>query len=130
MERNPMLAPDPRRFAISAGSLIMVVPSLYWLGIAFAALFEKAAFVKTFILTGSPATELINILVFIVMPLLVLLINIKSRLMESETGKQFDARMNQIQWALILLAISSIIGAFSYTFFDRMDLLYYIYIKP
>ncbi len=124
MEKRTFDLTDPLHFAISVGSLIMVVPCFYWLGIFSAALFEKAFIVKALILPDTQLHTLFNVVVLVGLPVITLLLNIQSRLLYVRR----DPKTRSRQLVLMLVAGLCMIGAFRYTFFDRMDLLQNVYL--
>ena len=123
MEKRNIDLTDPQLFAISAGLLIMVAPCFYWLGILSATLFEKGIFVKSFLLEPSPGGEIFQLFVFIGLPLITLLINIRSRLGAHKQNR----RLKNLQNVLMVLAGLCLLGAFRCTFFERLHILQVLY---
>lgn len=123
MEKRSIDFTDPQLFAISAGLGIMVVPCFYWLGILCAMLFEKGIIVKQFLLPVTPNDSLGDVFILVGLPVIALLINIRARLIERSVKR----RLNLLQYALMLLAIVSLIGAFSLPSLTRLHVFSYLY---
>lgn len=123
MEREKINFTDPQLFAISAGLLIMVAPCFYWLGILSATLFEKGFIVKTFLLSGSPGESMGDMFVLIALPIVALLINIRSRLGERTRKRS----INLVQLSLMFISGLCLVGAFTHSFFSRLHIFNILY---
>lgn len=121
MRQVKKFPPNPQHFAISAGLKIMVVPCLYWLAVFSATLFEKPVFVRWLILADNPIAQTMMIMAMVVLPVIVLLINIKTRYERRVPEAVRSPLANKLQVIVMGMALLSLAGAFSYSFFQRLD---------
>ncbi|HMU69613.1 MAG TPA: hypothetical protein PK511_11220 [Chitinophagales bacterium] len=126
MNRIKNYPPDPMHFAISAGLKIMVVPCFYWLAVFSATLFEKPVLVKWLLLDDSVIMQALLYPVMIMLPLITLLINIKARYERRIVDAVRSPFANRVQFGVMGMALLSLIGVFTYTFFERLDFWMYI----
>ncbi len=115
----------PEKFALTAGSILMAPPSLYWLGVALAVFFEKPLIVQEIMLPVDRISSIFTIMIMIGLPVMTLFINIKAMMHMQYSADNdnvlvdVEVRNNVWQWILIAYAAATIIITFSYYFFEK-----------
>lgn len=119
---------DPAKFALIAGSILMALPTFFWLGVFLQVFFETAFIVKNIMLPIDRTSPILSVMIMVGLPLIAIMINLKSMMhvrlsaTHEQVGFGVSVNKNLAQWALIFYAGVSIITILTYAFFENFKI--------
>lgn len=118
---------SPVTFATRAGLILMAVPSIFWLGVLFAVVFEKPVIVYEIMLPIDQMSSILTLMIMIGLPVITFLVNLKA-MMFIEFKPNSDNlfidigyKRNKLSWLLMIYAVLSIVVTATYGFFENFN---------
>lgn len=119
---------DPAKFSLIAGSILMALPTFFWLGVFIQVFFENAFIVKNIMLPIDRTSPILSVMIMVGLPIIAIMINLKSMMdvklsaSHEQIGLGVSVNKNFAQWALIFYAGMSIITILTYAFFENFKI--------
>ncbi len=119
---------NPAKFALIAGSILMALPTFFWIGVFLQVFFETAYIVKNIMLPIDRTSPVLSVMIMVGLPLIAIMVNLKSMMHvklsanHEQVGLDVFVNKNFAQWALILYAAMSIITILTYAFFENFTI--------
>jgi len=118
----------PEKFALKAGLILLVLPTFFWLGVFLQQIFGIGFIVEQVMLPVDRVSPLLTIIIMVGLPLIAIMINLKSLLNLKMSVYHDDMLMdvhikrNTMQWVLVTYASLSIIAILTYAFFENFKI--------